>query len=235
MKSSVIAIAFVLAACGSSNAQQALGIGTGIGVARSSSNAQSFSSSSNRNFFAPSVTQQVTVPTSFNGRNAGATNSGNRTQTVLTNNSGNFNERGIAPSVFAPSVGNSSPCDSYISLGGSGIGGGGAFAFPWQNHNCDMRANALVLQQLGMGGVARQRMCYDDDTAQTMAAMGFVCRVGKYAPQPQQTAYVTAGAAPLPPVNGDFFYDKRGRRYRSVPCTAPHQTHAASGECLTRN
>lgn len=215
MRSSIIAIALVLGACGAASAQTALGVGTGVGISRS--NASSFSS--NRNFFAPTVNQSVTVPTS--NRSVSNFNSGN-----VDTHTPNF-----APSVFAPSVGNSSPCDSYISLGGSGPGGGGAFAFPWQNHNCDMRSNALVLQQLGLRDAARQRMCYDDDTAQTLLALGYRCRVGKYAPKPEQTAYVSA---PLPP-QGDFFYDNRGRRYRSVPCTGHHQTHAASGECLARN
>jgi hypothetical protein len=138
--------------------------------------------------------------------------------------------------VFAPSVGSSSPCDSYLSLGASGPGAGASFAFPWQNHNCDMRANTLVLQQLGMKVAARQRMCYDNDTAEAMAAAGFQCTVGPRAPKVEAytpTAVVTPAAALSAPSSDDFYY-ARGVRYVPVPCSQKHVTHSPDGVCLNR-
>jgi hypothetical protein len=249
MRSSLLAIAFAVGMCGAANAQIALGTGTGIGVSRSQAigvgnafGAQSLAntiSNLNQNSARSNQAQSVNIfnPPSNQGTLAGASNSANSSRSFTTTNSGNtvVKNPGFAPSVYAPSVGGASPCDSYISLGGSAVGGGGSFAFPWQNHNCDMRANALMMKELGMVNVARQRMCFDDDTAAAMASMGFHCLVGKYAPKPVQTAYVAPIAAPLPPTNGDFFYDRRGRKYVSVPCGSPGQvTHAASGECLAR-
>jgi hypothetical protein len=151
--------------------------GTGIGGAGGSASAN------NRNTFSPtnSVNQSFTYndPPANSGTGAGN-----------GNNVGNTNVHVPyqAPSVFAPS-GTSSACTDTFSFGASGPGGGLSFGLPWRNKDCNRRADTGMLWSMGLRGAAKQRMCMDDETGAAMAAAGFRCRVGPYAPKVVQTRY----------------------------------------------
>jgi hypothetical protein len=222
MKNTLYAAVATLAFTVPMTAHAQTAIGTGVGISRATSTANA------------GVINSINVPGGNRGALAGSNDSGNT----------NLSYPHQAPAVFAPSVGSGSPCDSYLSLGASGPMFGGSFAFPMQNHNCDMRANTLVLQQLGMRAAAKQRMCYDADTADALAATGFVCTVGPRAPKPEQTSVAPATVSVVPPATvtpaatanvgeGSVWY-LRGVRYIEVPCTQKHVTHDKEGTCLNK-
>ena len=98
---------------------------------------------------------------------------GNQTTIV----GGNGNRGNNTPSVFAPSLGGigADNCDSAVSFGASGPGGGLSFAFPKQNDPCNRRANARVLAQLGDRRAAKRALCFDPEMAQALG--GRICRV----------------------------------------------------------
>jgi hypothetical protein len=221
----------------SSSRSSSIGVGNAFGN-------QTVSSTGGQGGSVSNVINTPTTPPTNTGRNAGATNSGNRTSTSTStesetnNNSGNniTHTPQFAPSIFAPSVGPGAGCDSYISLGGSGPGAGGAFAFPWENQHCEDRSNAITLNQLGLKDAALQRMCFNDNNAEAMAAAGYHCRVGhvaeeqaRVAAQHQPGAY--AAIAPLA-TPAAYYEDNKGRRFVEVDCHQKHTTHSADGVCL---
>jgi hypothetical protein len=149
---------------------------TAIATATSSSRSNAIGAigtQSLRNSFRPTNVNTINVadPPANSGFGSG-----------VGNNVGNTNVHipYQAPSVYAPS-GTSSNCTDTWSFGASGPGAGLAFGFPGRNGDCNRRADAVLLSGLGLKAAARQRMCFDDDAAQAMEAVGFQCRVGKYA------------------------------------------------------
>src|ERR1700733_450673 len=130
---------------------------TGIGI--SSSNSVSVSRS---NSFS-----------NANSRANSTATTGNQTTIV----GGNGNRGNNTPSVFAPSLGGigADNCDSAVSFGASGPGGGLSFAFPKQNDPCNRRANARVLAQLGDRRAAKRALCFDSEMAQALG--GRICPV----------------------------------------------------------
>lgn len=180
------------------NAQTAVGVGQASSSARSQAagvgnnfGSQSFRANNaltNMNTFT-SMNTNSNLAQGGRGGNARAlnlvsvnnppSNAGTNSGTGNTFNSGNTSVHNpqFAPSVYAPSVGGSA-CTDYISIGGSGPGGGLSFAFPLANHDCNMRQNTQVLAGLGLKQVGIQNMCFSTEVAQAMASMGKACLVG---------------------------------------------------------
>lgn len=137
---------------------------TGIGI----SNSSSFSSSrsiSNSNAFS-------------NSRSSSTASNGNQSQTTNVIGGGGFgNNRLQAPTAVAPSLGGigADNCDSAISFGASGPGGGLSFAFPKQNDGCNRRSNARTLASLGARRAALRSLCFDTEMAQALG--GRICPV----------------------------------------------------------
>lgn len=110
-----------------------------------------------------------------------------------------------APDVLAPGLtAGINPCVGSVSGGGSGSVFGFVFGTTRRDKNCEMRAMAQQLAQMGQGEAARQLLCQDARVRAAYAAAGTPCDAVKGAfadPPSAPPTIVAASLAPSAPAN----------------------------------
>lgn len=83
------------------------------------------------------------------------------------------------PDVAPPSISGGNPCSVGVSLGGSGMGGGGAFGLMWESHDCALRQQAALMANLGRPDVAVGLLCNDPWVRDAMARQATPCAIDR--------------------------------------------------------